>query len=607
VVRIGLAVALGLVLARGPVVRAADVGASELDRQQQLQARLAELIEQLGSPQFAVREKAHEQLRGLGLAAFDALLDAQQDKDIEIALRARYLLRGMPIQWVRETDPAAVQSMLRDYGQLGRDERLNRMQLLAGLENSQGIEALCRIARFETDFVLSKQAALQALGHHPPADAPRKEEVALIIRDCLGTSSRPAARWLRAYADTLVAPAEALTTWEQLTQEELDRFAKAPTQAPREVVRDLLRWHVDYLRELQHDDEATTKIHRVIGLVEPEYGDLSDVVDWSLEREAWFVPDELARRFPTEYMRYAYLIYRLAEARRGQGNAPGADEAAQRALQLDPDDFRVHTRRAAYLQTRQLYDWAEQEYRYVSQAGENHPDYALEAQEELSQMLFDLEREREAAEVLDAALALVKKNPATLGTLYPESELQSSRDYYLGVHYGKTQQRDQQRQHLERALENNPANIDIIIAMFRAEGDEAWRKQTAERLESSLGRIRGEMQQLQQSLLQTADPVGRDEINAAVAQKNNELAWLIGNTDGDFHEAIRCSQESLRLVPDSYAYLDTLGRCYYAAGDYEKAVQFQRQAVEGAPFLQQMRRQLQEFEQALAESRRRAE
>ena len=59
----------------------------------------------------------------------------------------------------------------------------------------------------------------------------------------------------------------------------------------------------------------------------------------------------------------------------------------------------------------------------------------------------------------------------------------------------------------------------------------------------------------------------------------NQWAWLIANTEGDYPKAVRYSRRSLELEPDTASFLDTLGRCYYSAGDYEKAVESQREAV----------------------------
>ena len=80
----------------------------------------------------------------------------------------------------------------------------------------------------------------------------------------------------------------------------------------------------------------------------------------------------------------------------------------------------------------------------------------------------------------------------------------------------------------------------------------------------------------------------------------NQLAWLISNTEGDQQEALRCSQKSLELKPNEAGYLDTLGRCYFALGDYENAVKTQTRAVELNPFSGLMSKQLELFREALA-------
>jgi hypothetical protein len=46
-----------------------------------------------------------------------------------------------------------------------------------------------------------------------------------------------------------------------------------------------------------------------------------------------------------------------------------------------------------------------------------------------------------------------------------------------------------------------------------------------------------------------------------------------------------------------------LGRCYYSAGNYEKAVESQREAVRLIPHMQVMQRQLKVFEKTLAEKK----
>ena len=87
----------------------------------------------------------------------------------------------------------------------------------------------------------------------------------------------------------------------------------------------------------------------------------------------------------------------------------------------------------------------------------------------------------------------------------------------------------------------------------------------------------------------------------------NQWAWLVSNTEGDFQRAVRYSQRSLELnnggESGSGSYLDTLGRCYYAIGDYEKAVKYERQALTKVDNMQVMQRQLALFEKALADKK----
>ncbi len=54
---------------------------------EQLSARIAKLVDQLGDPQYLVRQAAQEQLLRLGPDAFDALIAAENSEDIEIASR----------------------------------------------------------------------------------------------------------------------------------------------------------------------------------------------------------------------------------------------------------------------------------------------------------------------------------------------------------------------------------------------------------------------------------------------------------------------------------------------------------------------------------------
>ncbi len=576
------------------------------------EAEIAQLIEQLGSPQYATREKAQSRIQSMGLEVFDALLEAQRHRDIEVARRARYLLRGMPVEWSLDTDPQEVRSLLRNYGQQGRDERLSRIEHLANLDDSVGTEALCRIMRYEADAILSKQAALQLMLHQSSIAPEQREAVARRIREAIGNSRRPAVRWLRTYADTLVSPEPTLDEWERITRDELETMVKTPDETQRSVVRDLLRWHVDLLRGLQRSEDVRSNIIRIVELVQPDREELFDVVDWALEREAWFVPELLSERFPAAYWQYELLVYRLAEAKRRGGDEAGAAKAAKHALGMNPNQYPLHLAAARDLRRdRQMFDWAENEFRQVIESAGELNKVELFARELLAQMLGDLQREREAAEALEPSLKIGEKDPAALesvytaiyGRAYTPADLQAKIDHFMGLHHGREGDIELQKRLLQKALAVDTENIDIVIALHGIEdNDPAWREKADKLLAEHVQRIDSRMKELEQVLTTNEDRDIRGLLGEEFAQKNNEYAWLVSNTVGDFQKAIACSQRSLELVPDSWPYQDTLGRCYYAAGDYEKAVHYQKLAVAQAPYMQQMQRQLKLFEDALAES-----
>ena len=90
-------VLLGWIVAirgRRPPAHAGEPTAVQDERRPaDLEARIAELIQQLGAPEYATRERAQVELQRLRLDAFDALNEAQFSDDIEIAMSARYLVQ----------------------------------------------------------------------------------------------------------------------------------------------------------------------------------------------------------------------------------------------------------------------------------------------------------------------------------------------------------------------------------------------------------------------------------------------------------------------------------------------------------------------------------
>ncbi len=587
-----------MTLAIGPGIRGDE---PDLESRQALAAKVDALIADLGAEQFARREFAQAALKQMGLVAFDALIEAQRHPDIEVALRASYLVRSLPIRWSRETDSRPVKGLLSTYSDANRADRLTRMKQLAELPDSSGIEALCRLVRFETDHLLSKEAALLAISHLPSENATARQELAARIRTTIELSQRPGARWMLTYAQTLESREETAADWQQIVDAEFENLARFPETTDRRIVRDLLRWQAELLRQLDRPDAAMDAIRRTLDLMDGDRMEIFDIVDWSLERKAWTVIDEIAARFPLEFNKEADLIYRLAEAQRKRGQEAAAHETAARALAMHPSVSERHLETALTLMFRQMYDWSENEYRFVIDSQPNENRDTLHARYSLADMLFDLGRTKDAAEIAQAAANAIENEPRLLQvSRRPAAMVRGTATFYQAMHHGELKEYDKQIELLEKAIGLVPAQPDYLIAMYRVEeADQKFRNATLARIQSSEKRLQDTIR-LAEHRMRSPRPENRADGAELLAEAYNELAWLVGNTTGDYRNALQCSLKSLELEPGSGAFLDTLGRCYYAVGDLKNAVKTQQMAVERAPYYQQIKRQLQFFEAELA-------
>ena len=152
---------------------------------------VARLIAQLGDDDYFVRERAQQQLARTGFEAFDALEAAQEDEDIEIASRAKYLVSQMQIEWTVATDSPEVKQLLQGYGQKDEAAHAAIVDKLNDLPDDKGLAVLCRLVRFDKSLVVSKLAALAIIKTQRIREQRRAREK--VITDNLGHSPRPGA------------------------------------------------------------------------------------------------------------------------------------------------------------------------------------------------------------------------------------------------------------------------------------------------------------------------------------------------------------------------------------------------------------------------------
>ncbi|MGD9720616.1 MAG: hypothetical protein AB7O59_16565 [Pirellulales bacterium] len=581
--------------AASPPANAAPA-ANELDR------RIAALIEQLGDERYAVRQRAQEELAQIGYDAFDALCEAEASDDPEIALRAAYLVRTIRIDWTLPGDPPQVRQILHDYPSQSDERRAVRIRQLAELPAGQGLEWLCRLVRFEQSPLVSKRAALAIMDQETTDAAAAWQARAALLRKHMERSRRPAAKWLLNYLAAHDDPAAALATWSELAQTERRTMETHPQETNSKIVVALLTRKVELLDRLQRTGELDAVLRE---MVECERGDarsLAELVELLSRRKAWNVVDEVAARFAATFDLDALLLYTLADARRVQGNTTAANDTAQKALQLGGDNPLEHLDVAARLIDRGLTEWSDLELRHVLALGPIASPTSIRARLTLSDSLHDRLRDGDAGDLLKELMDAIDADPNVLqqAKLLLQQNNRSVDFLRARMHFyfaSAAKQRDDarlEREHLDKAIDAEPSDLDVIIALYRLGDDDPLRREKLNRLMKAVSEA-----------CQTAiedDP--DDPVNY------NEWAWLVANTEGDMDEALRMSHKSVELVRAEAAsdadfkrlgqYLDTLAHCYFAKKDYDAAVRYQAEAAKLDPHTLAIGRQLAVFRQTQA-------
>ncbi|HZL90330.1 MAG TPA: hypothetical protein VFB96_18335 [Pirellulaceae bacterium] len=567
-----------------------DAGEENID------AQVARLIEQLGASDYTLREKAQAELAKMGLAAFDALSDAQHHDDIEIALRARFLVRSMQVKWHEEGDTPDVVQLLRNFGELSELDRKSRIDALGKLPNREGVYALCRLARYEISDELSKQAALHVLEQEPIADAAARAEAAKKIAAIAGSGKRSAAAWLRTYARTLADPDSTLAEWEAHLKAEHELLTQFPERTSREIVRDLYRFEVSLLQQSHQPERAVAVIRQSLSLMEGTPEQLTEIVEWLIHREVWNVVEEVAERFPQAFADSPNLLYLRAEAFLKQKATEKAEELARQALEARPDKLDDHRLAARELQKRGLFDWAEREFRGVIGRATPGSDDELRARSALAEMFHDIGKELAAAEVLQGFVDVIDKDMAARDRAAQFRDLGSLRsrlNFFYAMHHLEKGEMEKAIERLDLGVQYDATDADVLIALYRLPNqEEDRRKRTLNYITKATESFREDINRLKVGFEQELDEPTRARFAEILANACNQLAWLVSNTTGDFDEALQCSQKSIELMPKYAAYLDTLGRCHFAKRDFASAVRYQTLALAEEPHSGQMKRQL---------------
>lgn len=554
--------------------------------------QIAQLIQQLGDPDYYARQRAQDRLARLGFEAFDALNAATTHEDLEIAARAKYLLRLMRVEWTAKSDPPEVKRCLRDYEAQNLEGRQAKMRALAELPDDLGVAALCRLVRFEQSLLFSKLAATELLRSQLDSGLP-KAALAESVRKALEGSKQPAAVWVLTWTRLGTDPVAAMQEWSRLIDVEQAALRHASGESRPEIVSLLVRFQVAQLKSLGKGVEALAALERLVTLEKGDVESLVELTDWLIEQQAWPVIDKLSQRFAMQFAKEPRLLYQLAEAYAVQNQEARASEAAQKAFGLYPgkqlDMLIHHIESADRLRRKGLFAWARREFEHIIKNGDPNESSSLTARVVLAEMLHDQGEELDAAKAMEGfvqALGVqnVKGRDMEDVGLAPK-KLRARMHFFFACHWELQNDLAKRRESLAKALEASDDDVDVLIGCYRLPD------QTAEYHAKIVELIKRAAAGLREQIAE--DPED--------SKAYNEFAWLIGNTEGDFDEALKFSRKSLEIEPKAGGYYDTLARVYFAKGDLEGAIKHQTRAMQLEPHSGQMRRQLELFRKTLAE------
>lgn len=579
---------------------------------------IASLIARLGDADFQARETASAELKAIGPAAVDALLAAAElDRDLEVALRARWLVDTIPLGMPH--DPPEVTRLLESYKQRDFAQRVRVMHRLLRVDDDAGIEALARIIRLERSPEGSRVAAA-LLVREWQADNRWWPKIAARAVTGLGSSARPAAAFARAVIDfaaattpaardeALAAAAKALTHLERTDGDHGSRREAADDAGVddeetssggdlTEVGRIFARTRIGMLLAAGHKDEAIAAAKALLaaqweGLPGPQLvAPTIDTLVWGTNLGIPGVVDQIHDTRPDLLAAYPLVACAAAAAERARGDlgrATALADAAFAAIKAPGGgrNGRLMMQSGAFQARWGCTEWALRAYNAVLDDPQSLPlDYCQTALT-AAEYLHELEREDEAAAALGR---LVGPNPprrdfnleqqlAPLGR--DERSVRARADFFASCAAAARGDAAERRRLVEAALRSLGKDVDSLIALYHLpDNTPDQRSDAVRRINEALRQIENEIQAVPD------DTTGY-----------NEYAWLVANTEGDAEKATRYSKQSLVTAFDSASYLDTLAHCRAAAGDLDGAVRWQSLAVRHEPHNRTIRKTLERFE-----------
>ncbi|PNY37825.1 hypothetical protein C2E31_06085 [Rhodopirellula baltica] len=473
-----------------------------------------------------------------------------------------------------------------------------------------------------------------------PGDQEKRQTLIDQILSVIGDNERDPIEWLRAYVDDLRAGQFDAKRWQSVVD---DQRRQVDMGINSDVTADSVLQLIKVIATRAIDEDARPSALSIVidnlDLVSPSTHELANQTDWAISHELYPIVTELYDRHRHSFSMNAELLYSAAQAFRDSGNAekgqrlafdafninalPVVDEKQPKDDDKDSEDQRKltdhqlediafsHFSVAIQLEKRGQFDWEEREFRAIMANCDIETNVGVRARIKLASLFANQLRHEEAVQTLAVICDRIDRDKEYVRKLMIYeilSQFVQSEFYYqsalaiLAKDALTDSEMTEAKENLRKAYVFDNRNVDILIRMFRFDdpSDPEWRRGVRERISQYVQNLDRTIVQYEASKSLARD----DRYKELLGEKYNEYAWLVANTEGDLERALQCSLRSLSFVTADdvdrrAARLDTCARCYYALGQFEKAIATQKEALELERYSFPMLRQLAEFESAL--------
>ena len=598
----------------------ANSSATKYDKNQSLEFRIAALIQQLGSESYAARKQAESELMQIGILAMDQLQIASLSSDPQIATAALFVQQSIPQNWVWQDDSFQVQQVLDGYGSADSTDRASRLERLALIKDGEGLQALCRVVRYEVSGQLSRIASMRVMRIVSETAQDKAKSQRQLVLEFLGDSQREPSLWVRQFISDAEAGKFDVDWWRDRAKREHQLLKENSRETRRHVMIDFYEWLCQQLAAAGHRSEAIELASSMLELIDAETFRLADACQWAIENGLPELVEHIAQmnqKLQTRFADEPQLGYLLAESFQKRSMEPKAQETAQKVFErkrfqgLPTQIERLNV--GVDLSQRGQFDWAERELFASLEKADLTSRITMVCLEVLSEMLGDGEKYQQAADAWKPLVDRIENEPMfakQISNDFPGTyDGKIIENVVARYHYFQGQSENAKgnsaaaREELKKAFALYEENVDFLIAMSRVEGDESWKTFTQQNISKVLNRYREQIQAAELAAVQ-GGPRDSASVQGELAKFLNESAWLNASTNGNTAEAVAFATKACKLSPGIAAYVDTLGRAYFSNGQIQKAIETQQEAIALDPYSRTMKKQLAEFHEALRKSNR---